>query len=498
MKKILLIALLIAGSCAALAQEPLVEHQSVTAYLQSLTEEPVFTINQKVDQLIDSIGQQYPQLQSKVAGMAFDYFTSTHIMGHEAVAVHIADNWFLNGKLKLEDENLYPMLYTFAEFNRSSLVGADAPGLEMEDIDGIRVEIREDPGSSKVLFFYDTECSTCRREAPMLAELAQNYTGEPLTIFAIYTQSDREAWKKYVEETFSSIDNPKVNMVHLWDPEAATGFHKKYAVLSTPMMFLLDSQNIILGRGLDCESLAQLLFIENTQALRYKQMFENVFGQFKPLTFQNVQGLIDAFHEKVAPNRKLHAELFINLFNYLRTSNEFPKQQGALYLAEKYIASEPDQWAPEFLDRTIHALAQAKLNPVGYPATNLTLQNKRGRDVQMIDYKHYYTLVFFHLIDCQQCQKEIEALKKLKPELFDIDIQVVMVYVGSEQEKWKKFVKEDCLSRWKYYNDFKGKSNMRQLYDLEYVPHMYLLDADGIVTAKDINTQELKELLPYL
>jgi hypothetical protein len=63
-------------------------------------------------------------------------------MGHEAVAVHIADNWFLNGRLKLENENLYPILYTYAEFNRSSLVGCDAPALLMEDAEGNPVDVR--------------------------------------------------------------------------------------------------------------------------------------------------------------------------------------------------------------------------------------------------------------------------------------------------------------------------------------------------------------------
>ena len=498
MKKILSALLFLIGSCAVFAQEPVTEHPSVTAYLQTLADKPVAAIKQDVDRLIDSIGTQQPGLQSKVAGIAFDYFTSSHIMGHEAVAVHIADNWFLNGRLKFEDENLYPLVYTFAEFNRSSLVGAAAPGLAMEDIHGIPVDIRATPASMKVLFFYDTECSTCRREAPLLADLARHYEGESLTIFAIYTQSDRQAWEEYVAGTFSEIDNPDVAVVHLWDPEAATGFHKKYAVLSTPMMFLTDSQNIITGRGLDCQALAQMLVIENTQVLRYKQLFDDAFGQFKPLTFQNVQGLTDAFHDRLKLNRRLHAELMINLFNYLRTSDEFPKQQGALYLAENYIVSDPESWSPEFLNSTVHALAMSRLNPVGGPATNLTLQNKRGKEVPMINGRHYYTLRFFHLMDCARCQDEIAALKKLKPAFYDADIQVVMVYVGTEQEKWRKFVSKDCLSRWKYLNDFKGTSRMRELYDLEYVPHLYLVDQWGNVVAKDISVQELKELIPHL
>ena len=499
MRRMLFLGMLLLALFSAAAQEPATSHPSVTAYLQTLLEKPVDTINVCVDRLIDSAGRQQPELQSKVAGIAFDFFTDSPVMGHEAVAVHIADNWFLNNRLKLENEELYPVLYTYAEFNRSSLVGAPAPSMVMEDITGMPTDIRARYADNKILFFYDTDCATCRREAPLLADLARSYQGEPLILYAIYTQGDKPAWESYVAETFGNINNPDVTVVHLWDPEAATGFHKKYAVLSTPMLFLLDSQNIIRGRGLDCETLALMLDQEHVLALQYKRLFDNVFSSFSPLDIETVEGLIDAFGDRTAHDPAMHTELLLHLFNYLRTSDAYPKQQGALYLAEKYIAANPDIWSKEFVEKTIHALAQARLNPVGKKATQLVLQNKRGKQVPMIqERRHYATIVFFHLVDCQQCQKEFEALKKLRSELYDIDIQVVMVYVGEEKEMWRKFVRKQWPSRWKYLNDFNHTSNMRNLYDLEYVPHLYLLDENGAIIAKDIQVSELKELLPLL
>lgn len=498
MKRFPVIIALLLGFWTANAQETFTTHSSVTNYLQTLLEKPVGAINQDVDRLIDSVGIQHPELQSKVAGIAFDFFTDSPVMGHEAVAVHIADNWFLNDRLKLENESLYPLIRTYVEFNRSSLVGCDAPALSLLTIDSLRVEVREAETPYKVLFFYDTECSTCRREAPLLADLARNYQGEPLTLFAIYTQSNRDAWEAYVREVFAGIDNPAVTVVHLWDPEAETGYHQKYAVLSTPMLFLLDNQNSILGRRLDAEALAQMLDIENSQALQYKQLFDNVFNTFEPLTAEDVEGIIDTFAEKTHNNKRLFCEVLINLFNYLRTSDRFAKQQGALYLAEKYIAMEPDYWSPEFLDRTLHALAKAHLNQAGTKATQLYLQKKCGKTKPMINNKHWYTLIFFHLIDCEQCQREIAELQLLKPEMYDMDMQVVLVYVGEDQQKWKQFVRDQRPSRWTFLNDFKHTSNMRMLYDLEYVPHLYLLDAEGVIIAKDIHVSELKELLPEL
>ena len=159
MRRIFAIGMLLLGFAAA-AQETATSHPSVTAYLQTLLEKPVDTIILRIDQLIESVGQQQPDLQSKTAGIAFDFFSSSPVMGHEAVAVHIADNWFLNRRLALENETLYPVIYTYAEFNRSSLPGAAAPPLEMEDMAGMPISVRASESAGKILF------STTRNAAP--------------------------------------------------------------------------------------------------------------------------------------------------------------------------------------------------------------------------------------------------------------------------------------------------------------------------------------------
>lgn len=498
MKRILALLVLFAGLQTAGAQESVSTHASVKAYLQTLVDKPVPLINAYVDRLIDSVGVQHPELQSTVAGIAFDFFTLSPVMGLDAVAVHIADDWFLNKRLELNDDDLYPFLYTYAEFNRSSLVGAPLPDLEAEDITGLRISVREADAAYKILFFYDTDCSTCRREAPLLAELLRNYRGEPVTVFAFYTQSRKEAWEDYVRETFSGIDSPDVTLVHLWDPEAESGFHKKYGVLSTPMLLLADSQNTIIGRQLDTEALARMLAIGNNEALEYKNLFDKVFGAFDPLTAGDVEGIIDAFGERTHDNPSLYAEVFTHLFNYLRTSDLFVKQQGALYLAEKYIAAEPDRWSSEFYERTVYALSRSRLNPLGSVATPLQLQNRCGRNRPLYGTRRQGTLIFFHLIDCAQCQQELARLRQLSAELYQAGIQVVLVYVGEEQQKWKDFVRQMRPSRWRFLNDFKHTSNMRMRYDLDFVPHLYLLDKNGVIIAKDIHASELNELLPLL
>ena len=74
-------------------------------YFAALAGEPVSVQNNECDFLIescrDSLVRQY------VALKIYDHYLRSKIMGDDAVAVHVADKWFLSGKVKMHsDEDL--------------------------------------------------------------------------------------------------------------------------------------------------------------------------------------------------------------------------------------------------------------------------------------------------------------------------------------------------------------------------------------------------------
>ena len=94
------------------------------------------------------------------------------------------------------------------------------------------------------------------RQTPLLVSILKEYSGTaPLSFYAVYTQSDKAAWAKYAISHFGGIENPQVRVYNLWDPEGVSEFHKKYSVLSTPSLLLLDADNRIIGRRLDAAAL---------------------------------------------------------------------------------------------------------------------------------------------------------------------------------------------------------------------------------------------------
>ncbi len=144
------------------AQEPYGELGArLEEYLAALAGEKPSVIAAECDYLIsssqDSLVRQY------VALKIYDHYLQSKIMGDDAVAVHVAQKWFLSGEIPMHSETDYFNARLFTEFNKSSLIGLEAPVLSLFSPSGAPVRVPATEGYS-VLYFYDTSCATCTVE----------------------------------------------------------------------------------------------------------------------------------------------------------------------------------------------------------------------------------------------------------------------------------------------------------------------------------------------
>ena len=270
MKKLILFFLSALLSLGVLAQEPYPElGAKLDEYFTALAGEPASVQNKECDFLIascqDSLVRQY------VALKIYDHYLQSKIMGDDAVAVHVAQEWFLSGKVAMAEEMDLMNAKVFVEFNKSSLIGMQAPVINTFAPDGSYVKV---PGEGySVLYFYDTGCSTCKVESARLKAFVKE--GKyPVTVYAIYVGQDGEAWKAY-RSSFAGV-------THVWAPAGAS-WQFQYGVLQTPRMFLVSPSGEILGRGLDTPALQLLLnrefssghfvYGESSQMAAFDQLF---------------------------------------------------------------------------------------------------------------------------------------------------------------------------------------------------------------------------------
>lgn len=470
--------------------------EKILQYLKAIELNPNDTLIQRTDSLIVTAGKKGGrELQQRIAETIFEYFRPGSIMGQEAVAAHTAQKWLLNGMFPIDPDKLF-LIKTFVGLNKHSLVGMPAPELSMIDTSGNPFKLSSLQGEYTILYFYTDDCVTCRIETPRLLDYLNTYQDGALNVYAVYAQPDAERWKAYIGKEFK-LYNPFVNWTDVYDPEFESGFHLLYNVIATPQMFLLDKDGTILGRNLKTKQLKELLTAKNRTRDDLHTFFNNFFTKLGELDTTTVQMGIDAFYTRSIQHPDLFRELFGELYNFLRLSPNYLLQNGAIYLAEKYMLEKPELWNnPVLMERVRKALRVFKMNPLGAQAADVTLEQVNGSPIDLSNIQSEYKVLYFYKPDCGTCSLVTPELGKLYKQYQnnkEMNIEFVAVNTGKERSAWLKYIAENNFG---WLDTWAGEDNdeLFEKYYLAGVPVIYLL-RNNTVIAKDITDLDLKEIL---
>ena len=200
-------------------------------------------------------------IRSHVATGLFRLYRDSPVMGDEEVAIYIWDKWFAKGDLPMEPgegktlEDEYYDAKLFADFNRSTLIGAQAPVIKAKSPCGCKVKLPKN-GRPAIIYFYDTSCSKCKLESKLLPTVLSDRE-EQLDFYAFYTGSDKKAWKEF-RGSFS-LGRKNIRVIHVWDPDAVSDYLRLYGVISTPKIYITTAGGQILGRRLELDNIPQVL-----------------------------------------------------------------------------------------------------------------------------------------------------------------------------------------------------------------------------------------------
>lgn len=425
MKKWILTALLCAFSLGLRAQEPYPElGAKLEEYFTALAGENAAVQSAECDFLIESC--QDSLVRQFVALKIYDHYLRSHIMGDDAVAVHIADKWFLSGAVPMASDEDLLNAQIYAEFNRSSLIGEAAPKLTLTNPDGEEVDVPARSGYS-VLYFYDTGCTTCKVETARLQRLIESEE-YPLNVFAIYVGADAAAWEAYRAD-FAGV-------THLWDPEIRSDWQRSYGVLKTPALFLVSPAGTILGRGLDTPALRillnqqfsanQYIYGEVGQMARYSQLF-GVYGD--SLSVDRVMEVADYLAARTFGEGDMDAfkQISGDLLYYLSSRREEVYRDACIPFVKKYIDSLPDVWNTADDKAQVVSLGKmlvelASRTPVGSAVPDLTVHGvlrqkpcllRKGAvegDFSLSRLKGKPGYVVFYTGGCASCQETLAAV----------------------------------------------------------------------------------------
>jgi peroxiredoxin/outer membrane protein assembly factor BamB len=123
------------------------------------------------------------------------------------------------------------------EESPSPLLGKAAPPIDLELLDGKRFNLADHAGKDIVMLdMWATWCGPCRRELPLLAEIAHDYRSKGVAFYAVNLSEE----KKTVDE-FVKKENLNVNVA--LDSDGNVG--NAYGADSIPLLVLIDKGGVV-------------------------------------------------------------------------------------------------------------------------------------------------------------------------------------------------------------------------------------------------------------
>jgi thiol-disulfide isomerase/thioredoxin len=211
------------------------------------------SINKEIDKIIKKCEGNYKVYQF-VAVFLFNHFRESEIMGHDAVLVKLADDIYLSGKADWVSKEFKDDLRKQIELIRPTLIGKKAQNMVMDSYSGIFVSLYDIHKDFTILYFWEPNCGHCKESTPKLKAYYEKAKANSIEIFAVCTQSDKQKWTQYIEEN-------KLDWINGWDPQRSSHFDLYYNVQSTPMIYILDKNKVIIAKKLSVEDIGP--FIEN-------------------------------------------------------------------------------------------------------------------------------------------------------------------------------------------------------------------------------------------
>ena len=425
----------------------------------------------------DSLMRQF------IAVKVYQHYFESPVMGSESVAIHVLDKWFVQGGVKMYDDIDFLNARIYADFNRQSLIGMQAPELALKTMADQPCYLYAEPSDRySVLYFYDTDCAKCKLETIML----DNYLNDknyPVDFNAVYVGDNKTAWQEYTQANLKFAGIP---VSHFWDPEIDSDFQRKYGVLQTPRMFLIAPDGNIVARGLDTNALVQILeslFAE--QEIVYgdseaEALFEKLLG--KNPGREDIM-MIAQMLESAALGRGdviLYKQLIGNYLYYLAPKVGEEYKEGLYEFIPKYILSRTDIWTTE--DDKLKVVGFAEImNDLLSKATPGTLisdmkvegeyikgkkSSHKKKSLRKLSGKE--NIIIFHTEGCHICEGEIEVARILAAE--GSEIRVFLVNVD-------KLVEENS----------KVTASLFESFDLSTLPYILLTDKKGNIIRRYIS-----------
>lgn len=181
-----------------------------------------------------------------------------------------------------------------------------------------------------------------------------------------------------------------------------------------------------------------------------------------------------------------------------------------VHLFEKYLSEKTYPWLTEKSKKIIFDRAYSMMaNLFGTQAPDIELPDSTGKMQTLFSITDPYTVVVFWDPACSHCKETLPKLDSVYREKWkaaNVKLFAVSKETENTKKEWLQFISSHHLADWVHVYYSKADDNARvsnnipsyfQLYDVQSVPTLYLLDKDKRILAKKIPLEQIDEVLQH-
>ncbi len=240
----------------------------IETYLTKLTAQTPDSICSAISYLTSQTADS-SLMYKYIVQFATNRYEKSDIMGMDAVFVCIAEKYYSQDKAWwLNEEQLTDILKLY-NTRKNLILGIQAENIILMDVDSNWKSMHAIDAKYTVLMFWDPNCGHCKKEMPKLKEFYAEWKSKGVEVYSVSTEFDNKDWPGYIKEQgykwIDVSDNPTINknaQKYILDGTTtlnSLNFRDYWDIYSTPQLYLLDENKVIIAKKLNAEQLANFI-----------------------------------------------------------------------------------------------------------------------------------------------------------------------------------------------------------------------------------------------